>query len=146
MTNLSKRAGTSMLALFVAAGTAMAQTPPRPAQSSEPATLQADANDGAKLCKLKPEEMLRFYRESAVHAVRFDKANDKIIASIPGEGGKRSEVPLDNDTFGKLAMSAAQIPQPGPQCPTVYWNSKFIVYATCLYSPDSCKVPAAAPK
>ncbi len=139
MSDFAKRAGAGMLALFVAAGTAMAQTAAR-----EPATLQQDAKDGATLCKLKPEDMLKAYRESAVHAVRMDKG--KIIASVPGEGGKRSEVALDDKTFAQLAMSAAQIPQPGPQCPAVYWNSKFVVYATCLYSPDSCKVPAAAPR
>lgn len=139
MATFAQRTGAGILGLFMAAGTAMAQS-----KAPEPATLQADAQAGASLCKVKTEDMLKFYRESAVHAVRLDK--DKIIASVLGEGGKRSEVALDDKTFAQLAMSAAQIPQPGPQCPTVYWNSKFVVYATCLYSPASCAPPPAAPK
>ena len=110
MATLAQRTGAGMLALFVTAGSAMAQAP-------VPASLQQDAKDGATLCKLKPEEMLKAYRESAVHAVRLDK--NKIIASVPGADGKRSEVALDDKTFAQLAMSAAQIPQPGPHCPTV---------------------------
>lgn len=132
MANFVQRAGAGIAALFVAAGSAMAQ---------DAATLRTQAQEGAQVCRVSAEEMTRVYRESAVHVVRFDAANDRIIASIPNGTGQRTETALDDQTFARLAQSAAIIPTPGPSCPTNFWNSKFIVNATCAYSPASC--PAA---
>ncbi len=125
MTKMLQRASAGALALFASAGAAMAQ---------DATTLQAQAQEGAQVCRVSAEEMARVYRESAVHVVRFDAVNDRIIASVPSNNGQRTESALDERTFARLAEAAAIIPTPGPTCPTNFWNSKFIVNATSAYS------------
>ncbi len=136
MAKMLQRAGAGALALFAAAGAAMAQ---------DAETLRTQAQEGAQVCRVSAEEMTRVYRESAVHVVRFDAANDRIIASVPNGAGQRTETALDERTFANLAMAAAIIPTPGPTCPTNFWNSKFIVNATSAYSAVSTSM-AAAPR
>lgn len=133
MANILRQAGVGAVALFAAASTALAQ---------DANTVRAQAQEGAQLCRVSAAEMERVYREAAVHVVRYDAANDRIIASMPDNAGRRSEVVVNERMFGQLAQAAAVIPTPGPTCPTNFWNSKFIVNATCAYSAGSCPVLA----
>lgn len=129
MANMLQRAGAGALALFAAARSAMAQ---------DASTVRTQAQEGAQVCGISAGEMERYYREAAVHVVRYEAATDRIIASVPDASGRRSEVSINEEMFGRLAVSAAQMITPGPTCPNAFWNSKFIVNATCAYSPGSC--------
>ncbi len=125
MATIKQQIGAGIASMFILAGNAVAQTP----------RVQQQASEGAQVCGVKPEEMLKF-RDAATQFSRYDKAGDKVFFTEMKDG-KRVEVNISEQEFAKRSMDlAAKPPKKGtPECPSRYWAAQALNDATLAFSP-----------
>lgn len=108
------------------------------AQAAVPVTTGSQneaqlARDGATLCRLKPEYMLKL-KGDAVAFVRYDAGAGKIVLSEMA-GGERTQLSVDPTAFAQRIMFNAQaIGQGGDTCGRAFWNAEAYKAASAALS------------
>lgn len=103
---------------------------PAAAPTQDPEDL---AWDGAKLCSLKPQYVLKL-RDEAVQFVRYDAAAGKIVLSEMA-GGERREVRVDGNGFAqRISFNAQAIGQGGDTCGRAFWSAEAYKAASAAMS------------